>query len=402
MKKTGKTVLILGNGFDLAHGLPTRYSDFLSFCKCTSLIYEFNDDKSYKNFKEFLNLSLLNDYFKSILCSVFINRENNLVDNITILDKTLNELYSYIYKNTWYNYFIKIYEEDRIKGENWIDFESEICYIIKTIDEYTKNIRYSYEMVYNEINDKKIEGLEKIKTFSSFLKKDNTIKDIHKNLYDDLRDLIKALEIYLSIVEQIPINKISDNIFSNYDYVINFNYTHTYRNVYSDCKNVFHIHGELNHIPNNMVLGIDEYWSDEEQDKHTNFTVFKKFAQRIINKTGTENYKYFDEIKKLYKSGGLIPEYIISKVYVYGHSLDITDKDVLFDFISSEATDVTIFYHDEVAESQLLSNAIKLIGEKRLLEKVNQYPPKIKFVHQKNMIERKDFDKSDNQEFATV
>ena len=26
-------ILILGNGFDLAHGLKTKYSDFLDYCK---------------------------------------------------------------------------------------------------------------------------------------------------------------------------------------------------------------------------------------------------------------------------------------------------------------------------------------------------------------------------------
>ncbi|MFR2167307.1 MAG: AbiH family protein [Coprococcus sp.] len=26
-------ILVLGNGFDLAHGLPTSYKDFLTFCK---------------------------------------------------------------------------------------------------------------------------------------------------------------------------------------------------------------------------------------------------------------------------------------------------------------------------------------------------------------------------------
>ena len=26
-------ILIIGNGFDLAHGLPTKYTDFLVFCK---------------------------------------------------------------------------------------------------------------------------------------------------------------------------------------------------------------------------------------------------------------------------------------------------------------------------------------------------------------------------------
>lgn len=28
----GKKILLIGNGFDLAHGLPTSYSYFLDFC----------------------------------------------------------------------------------------------------------------------------------------------------------------------------------------------------------------------------------------------------------------------------------------------------------------------------------------------------------------------------------
>jgi len=30
-KDEGKKVLMLGNGLDLAYGLPTKYSDFLNF-----------------------------------------------------------------------------------------------------------------------------------------------------------------------------------------------------------------------------------------------------------------------------------------------------------------------------------------------------------------------------------
>lgn len=36
---TPKKILIIGNGFDLAHGLPTRYSDFLEFAKRLMYIY---------------------------------------------------------------------------------------------------------------------------------------------------------------------------------------------------------------------------------------------------------------------------------------------------------------------------------------------------------------------------
>ena len=32
-------VLILGNGFDIAHGLPTQYKDFLNFADSVFLMY---------------------------------------------------------------------------------------------------------------------------------------------------------------------------------------------------------------------------------------------------------------------------------------------------------------------------------------------------------------------------
>ena len=34
-----KKILILGNGFDLAYDLPTKYKDFLEFCENATLIY---------------------------------------------------------------------------------------------------------------------------------------------------------------------------------------------------------------------------------------------------------------------------------------------------------------------------------------------------------------------------
>ena len=36
-------ILLIGNGFDLAHHLPTRYQDFLEFIK-VSLLYNFIND----------------------------------------------------------------------------------------------------------------------------------------------------------------------------------------------------------------------------------------------------------------------------------------------------------------------------------------------------------------------
>lgn len=36
-------ILVIGNGFDLAHGLPTKYTDFLAFCKVIKNVYEVDE-----------------------------------------------------------------------------------------------------------------------------------------------------------------------------------------------------------------------------------------------------------------------------------------------------------------------------------------------------------------------
>lgn len=40
----GRKILLIGNGFDLAHGLPTSYSYFLDFCDKVEKYLLFNTD----------------------------------------------------------------------------------------------------------------------------------------------------------------------------------------------------------------------------------------------------------------------------------------------------------------------------------------------------------------------
>ena len=40
MRLENVNILIIGNGFDLAHELPTKYEDFLGFLKVMKLIEE--------------------------------------------------------------------------------------------------------------------------------------------------------------------------------------------------------------------------------------------------------------------------------------------------------------------------------------------------------------------------
>ena len=49
MPDKGKRILILGNGFDLAHGLPTKYSHFLDFCRRVEMIWIYGASNEKKN-----------------------------------------------------------------------------------------------------------------------------------------------------------------------------------------------------------------------------------------------------------------------------------------------------------------------------------------------------------------
>ena len=421
----GKRILILGNGFDLAHNLPTKYSDFLKFCKIVKSFFDDSTDIfgylayicAFEEDSEKVKRNKTIEFEKQFITKLngegFKNTEIIKKDFDIEMDKFyqdkgdnfyLKHIYGYIRCNIWFDYLEHLYSISMIKGENWIDFETEICDVIKVIDQMNLSLTDGWNVLSKNIDnlmsdklarfailfDNKFDNPQDI----SKSRRQFTMREFIKKIYSDLEQLVCALELYLSeFVEKIEIpKKIPEIVSINPDYIINFNYTHTYENNYekivkeTNKKNienskVYHIHGEAK--PNrdknndcNIVLGIDEYWSDEEKDKHTNFTIFKKFAQRIQKKTGDNIYRYLEEIKGI---GSNINRNInmsddennnyVSEVYVFGHSLDITDKDIISEFIGNDATSVRIFCRSKQSEGELIAKTINLIGEDKLIEK---------------------------------
>lgn len=140
-----------------------------------------------------------------------------------------------------------------------------------------------------------------------------------------------------------------------------------------------------------MVLGIDEYYKPDEKDKYTNYNIYKKFTQRIINETG---FYYRDWIAKMDDIAYKLRKYptnednsrgLVNNVYIFGHSLDITDKDVIKDLIDREGVKTTIFYYEKQQQTQQIANLVKMLGQNKFIDMVNSVPQKICFVHQKRM-----------------
>lgn len=121
-------ILIIGNGFDLAHGLPTKYWDFLMFAKC---VKEASDWGSIRNVSEFseLNPKLRNIvYDMNFFWSAYSGGEEKEQSK-----NNLNKFKKIVNGNIWLKYFLnQLDKEDENKG--WIDFEYEISQVIQSLD----------------------------------------------------------------------------------------------------------------------------------------------------------------------------------------------------------------------------------------------------------------------------
>ena len=364
-------ILVIGNGFDLAHHLPTQYSDFLDFVK------------AYKESGE-------SDY------SRFINeiKENN--------EDLCNEINSLIEDNVLVDYFLSIYKDRCREGKKgWIDFESEISSIVQKLDEAKLYIEEEYSTSAKPV---KLE-----KGIATFLKPiidmprelpPNTIVgessyeprffDYQANrVLQSLNKLICLLGIYLNeYVEQLDCKyRIQDLNGIGINRVLSFNYTDTYRKFYDPDGTVQYcfIHGKVQESSKdtcNLVLGIDEYLPLERVDTDNQFVWFKKFYQRIYKETGSEYLdwiSYHDSFKEVYKKTK--PSHM--DIFFYGHSLDVTDKDVLSRLIMMENSTTYIFYHNRESMAKQISNLVKVIGEENLIRKTGGKDRTIKFIQSK-------------------
>lgn len=379
---------MIGNGFDLEHELPTKYTQFLEFV--TRFKYAYLSANSVPK--------RLHDIKDTYLKKIFEDPESK--DRVVAL-------HTFTENNVWINYFEKVYKEHLINKENWIDFESEISSVIQAMDGL---IKY-YESIETGANkNKSLENYYK-KRLSDIINvhelKAETIKSYIPKLLEDLNKLIGALEIYIwDYVGSKKLKYYNPDIEKIHpSKVFSFNYSDTYRKMYAyNRKGIDYsfIHGmatnnirsfigkiddseeaienciQQNAESNNMVLGIDEYLSEYRRSDEIEFIAFKKYYQRIYKKAGNEYKKWLQQIDENVKAGRK-EENIL---YIFGHSLDVTDGDVLREFINHENLKTVIFYRNKEQLGQQIANLVKILKSDAVIEKVYGNNPTIIFQQQ--------------------
>lgn len=406
-------ILVIGNGFDIEHGLPTKYVDFLDFMKGIQIIsIGAYIDKQMIFESRLYNPTKLDE-------SILKHEPNNIVKQFLLNEKffkresfnkwksesNVKELIDCSTNNFWIEYLLK---NTHYSYERWVDFESEISKVIQTL-EYANEVSIYLK---NTPKDGASDGViiqrfekynyDKSNHFDTIMKdlKGNLgnryllmkeiygdeLKNIIKILHEHLLRLNRCLEIYLcEYVDNIQITEKKPQYFKDdeYDGLISFNYTNTFQKLYrikgtDSNTNILkppydYIHGKADLAKhktkeeNNMVLGINEYLNEEDKNEKLDFIQFKKYFQRIFKKTGIEYKKWIEEM-----STSMHP----NSITIFGHSLDVSDKDILRQLILESGCKVTIYYYDDdVVHTQLISNLVRVIGQNEFKKRIHgKYP----------------------------
>lgn len=363
-------IVLIGNGFDLAHGLKTSYKDFIDDYLKTVINrnYHYYQDKNKNDYYfNVVNSSpVLSDlrikegspYYTNLIEALRSYRMRNIYGNINTINLEINNSFlqdispkSY---NNWFDleseYYNRLLNIAKNDHENKNDYEpikilnNEFGYIKTKLEEYLQKVMNNHnqkvsqkikKIIYApfDIRDLVIPAREEIvqienKRIENYLDKNmdpdfyyispKTIEYIdadeeyfRQHNYD-LMQILMSKELALKHFNLLPNNVL----------LLNFNYTNLEK-IYSKHKEikteVNHIHGELYKKDNPIIFGYgDEIDGEyEELEKRTDKTYLDNI--KSINYLDAENYRnllnYLESDKY--------------QVIILGHSCGNSDRTLL-------------------------------------------------------------------------
>lgn len=316
-------IVLIGNGFDLAHGLKTSYRDFKDFIEVK------NNEMFFENWNSryldcvFYSYSTKYQNFGT-LCNDTLGLKRQ-IENETIIKKYTNIFYLDIVNHltdlNWVDiehlYFEKLiacnnleeatilnsqFDEIKTNFENylWEEVQGEISINIR--QQEIKNQFFS-DFKFNEISFSYIENVTA--EFTKF-KKDNYYK---VNPLNETKDFISKNKKWLE----------SDKIL-----FLNFNYTNL-ESLYAVSKegfkevDIIHIHGELNNKKYPIVFGFGDEYGKEYTDLELKYQ--NEYFKNIKSFMYLENTNYRNLLQFM-NSGKY-------QVCIFGHSCGHSDRTLL-------------------------------------------------------------------------
>ena len=395
-------ILVVGNGFDLAHGLPTKYSDFLDFMTLYITKYHpgwvrwglvddsDNDESKWKKRR----LSFYHAVLESLKSDVSAQTKK-------LFDKHGDDFHALLtneesLKNFQYNSFLRYclheysYKKTLNRDFSWIDIEDEIQRFILALEPEIKTISELKNIsvrVRNCINYENVDAkLFFIPTITDVLVSKNIPDEYLKQavfglLFKELEKFNILLKLYLKITmktldkrnRHFLINSYVTNVSqgirrgTKIDHVLSFNYTDT-AEMYVPREKIRFINGSLD--SSKIILGIENPdLSKTSEFCKNNMHLFFKNTQRVLYNSSREYEKWVTALK--YAQNKEISSGI--DLHIIGHSLAISDRYILVGLMLG-ASKVTVYHYSENDRQCKISNLYQLLGDELFSKHVeNKY-----------------------------
>ena len=129
-------ILVLVNGFDCAHKLPTEYIHFLNFCNCFLAYAEAVEKDANNGIMWDEAEKVVNNLEDEKMAELFKELYENDCEEYNILLKCLKD-------NAWYKYFWKL--DEQLNG--WVGFEDEIRKVVSSFEKCNMTSRTSGALI---------------------------------------------------------------------------------------------------------------------------------------------------------------------------------------------------------------------------------------------------------------
>ncbi len=324
-------LIIIGNGFDLAHGINSRFSDFLADYFCNA-IEVFNNTGEY-----------LDDYLHikpKYPTEIFI-REKEIVDVSTSLkyfSEMMNDNSLEVHLDSTMLYVGK----KQVEKFNWVDFEN--LYYELLIQKYTdlkpgRDTQFFDFSRYAEEIDRVNKELVFIRDkFLEYLKKESSGKNKGHDKYFALMQE-RFFEDDFLLERGNPIEKPLKTM------LLTFNYTPLsglYANgmtksVGFDKTDIVYIHGNLDNGHGEPIFG----YGDEKDERFDTLQKGKvnQVFEHIKSYRYLQNPNYYNLMRFLNET-----EF---QIHIYGHSCGLSDGTLLSQiFEHKNCRSIKVFYHE--------------------------------------------------------
>lgn len=321
-------LILIGNGFDIAHKIKTSYKDFI-------LDYLKNAFKSADNNTRFT------DKFLSVTKH---NSFTKLSDYGSVDNWQLSEFFQFIEKKSSMSVYVSgqsTFRERRPQLEYTLKINSELIFkLLSSCKEYNwVDIENEYYKILCELSTKNKEK-EIVELNNDFQLLQNLLYDylirIEEGYLSNKYDVSKS-NLITQLIEPLKHNAVLSNSKTVRGITIkttgapipgsilclNFNYTSTIEDYVKEIQktipntDVIYIHGKLNDNNNPMIFG----YGDEEE---TNFEILEKYDEclKYVKTYWYLRTKNYENFLKFIDSDEF-------EVYIMGHSCGMSDKTML-------------------------------------------------------------------------